>query len=210
MPVAGTVERGRARGFTLFELVVTLSIAALILGIGAPSFTEFRRNARLTGIANDFLSAAELARTEAVKRQKKVSLCAATNAEDADTRRCTTQPVFNGWMVFEAGNCDLPAGAAPIRTHAAIDPSDATAVSANADMSCLTYGSNGFAIEPGGGQAQPHHITICDVRGVAAPSGSTESPARGVSVDASGHASITRVATTISSWPGVTCSATGG
>ena len=49
---------------------------ALILGLAAPSFNEFRRNNRLTSTANDFLGAVQFARTEAIKRQQPVSVCA--------------------------------------------------------------------------------------------------------------------------------------
>ena len=75
--------KSRSRGFTIVELMVTLSIAALILAIGAPSFNEFRRNNRLTGTANDFLGAVQTARTEAIKRQLQVSVCPSANPNDA-------------------------------------------------------------------------------------------------------------------------------
>ena len=56
----------RESGFTLMELMITLALAAVILSIGAPSFTEFRRNNRLTSVGNDFLGAVQTARSEAI------------------------------------------------------------------------------------------------------------------------------------------------
>src|SRR5262245_47582960 len=67
--------RTLSAGFTLFELLLVLVIVAIILGLGSPSFTDFRRNSRLTSAANDLLIANQLARTEAIKRQTTVSIC---------------------------------------------------------------------------------------------------------------------------------------
>ena len=36
--------QSRSRGFTLLELMVVMALAAVILGIGVPSFREFQRN----------------------------------------------------------------------------------------------------------------------------------------------------------------------
>ncbi|HQX79388.1 MAG TPA: GspH/FimT family pseudopilin, partial [Steroidobacteraceae bacterium] len=86
-------------GFTLLELMIVLALAAVILAIGAPSFTEFRRNGRLTADANDFLTAVQRARTEAVKQQRTVSLCA-TDDPLAVAPACSGNADFSGWIVF--------------------------------------------------------------------------------------------------------------
>ena len=57
------------------ELMVTLVVAAVILGMGVPSFREYQRNNRLTVSANDMLSLAIASRNEAIRRQSTVSLC---------------------------------------------------------------------------------------------------------------------------------------
>src|SRR5262245_52432902 len=59
----------RNRGFSLMELMVVLSIAAVVVGIGAPSLTQFLKNNRLTNTANDVLSGIVKARSEAIKLQ---------------------------------------------------------------------------------------------------------------------------------------------
>ena len=61
--------KNRSRGFTLMELMIVLTLAGIILALGAPSFGEFRRNNRMAGIANDFLVGVQIARSEAIKRQ---------------------------------------------------------------------------------------------------------------------------------------------
>ena len=61
------------------ELMVTLVVAAVVLGLGVPSFREFQRNNRLTVSANDMLSLAISSRNEALRRQAVVSLCPSAN-----------------------------------------------------------------------------------------------------------------------------------
>ena len=60
-------DRQRSSGFTLIELMVTISIAAILLAVGVPSFVAFQRNSELTGAANSLLSAINAVRGEAMK-----------------------------------------------------------------------------------------------------------------------------------------------
>ena len=52
------------RGFTLYELMVTLAVVGVVLVIGVPNLGAYRQNARMTSTANDLHSAFHLARTE--------------------------------------------------------------------------------------------------------------------------------------------------
>ena len=87
----------RQRGFTLWELLCTLSIAAVALTAGIPAFRSFMLDARLTADVNAWVLAVQLARSEAAKRGRSVIVCK-TN----DTRLCgdTSLPVDAGWMVY--------------------------------------------------------------------------------------------------------------
>jgi type IV fimbrial biogenesis protein FimT len=44
----GKVGLSKGRGFTLLELLVTLSIAAILLAVGVPSYVTFIDNNRIT------------------------------------------------------------------------------------------------------------------------------------------------------------------
>ena len=75
-------------GFTLMELMVTIAIAAILVGIAIPSFTSIITSNRLTTSANELVTALNLARSEAVKRGQQV-VVSKTGANWE-----------NGWQVF--------------------------------------------------------------------------------------------------------------
>lgn len=66
-------------GFTLPELLVTVAIAGILLGIAVPSFSEFIKGMAVRSASFDLYSALTLARSEAIKRNREVVLTPATN-----------------------------------------------------------------------------------------------------------------------------------
>lgn len=63
------------QGFTLIELVVALSIAAILLAIAVPSYSGSRLNSQLRASSNDLLGSMNLARSEAIKGGATVTMC---------------------------------------------------------------------------------------------------------------------------------------
>ncbi|MGH8520208.1 MAG: pilus assembly FimT family protein, partial [Gammaproteobacteria bacterium] len=68
-----------SRGFTLVELVVTLGVAAILLGMAAPSVSQFLQNNRLKSDTFHLLDSIAVARSEAVKRGSQVVMCRSAN-----------------------------------------------------------------------------------------------------------------------------------
>ena len=64
----------RQRGLSLVEIVVTLSIAALLVGVGAPALQKVVAVQRMRGASFDLVSDLSLARSEALKRGTRVQL----------------------------------------------------------------------------------------------------------------------------------------
>jgi type IV fimbrial biogenesis protein FimT len=62
-----------SRGFTLIELMVAMTIAALVLLIGMPSFTTFVRNSEIRSTAESISNGLRAARSEATRRNLPVS-----------------------------------------------------------------------------------------------------------------------------------------
>jgi type IV fimbrial biogenesis protein FimT len=88
--------RRRVAGFTLGELMLTLLILVVVAALAAPSYREIIRSARLTTQIHDFSAALNLARSEAVKRGYKVTVCPST-----DQATCAGGTQWEtGWIVF--------------------------------------------------------------------------------------------------------------
>lgn len=87
----------RIAGFTLWELLCTVTVAGVLLGLGIPSFRAFALDARRTADVNAFVLAVQVARSEAAKRARPVVLC-----KTVDRLRCGGDEIRfdSGWMVF--------------------------------------------------------------------------------------------------------------
>jgi type IV fimbrial biogenesis protein FimT len=93
----------RQHGFTLWELLMTLLVAGVLLGVGVPNVMEFQRNSAMTAVANDLVTGVLMARTEAVKRQAPVTLCLSDNPLDVNPTCApgnVTDSATRGFFVF--------------------------------------------------------------------------------------------------------------
>jgi type IV fimbrial biogenesis protein FimT len=69
----------RSRGFTMVELMVAIAVSAILLTIAAPDFGQFIRDVRIRTATEDFITAINVARTEALKRGDTVMMCRTGN-----------------------------------------------------------------------------------------------------------------------------------
>ena len=96
-------RRDRCQGFTLADILTTLAVVSVALTVAAPAMQDFVIRNRMSTEVNTFVTSLYLARSEAVKRIRTVSLCP-TN----DFTSCTDSTEWNiGWMVY-ANNDGAP------------------------------------------------------------------------------------------------------
>ena len=63
---------GREYGYSMTEMMVTLLILSLALGVGLPSFVEMINNTRIRTTADSIMSGLQLAKSEAVRTNARV------------------------------------------------------------------------------------------------------------------------------------------
>jgi type IV fimbrial biogenesis protein FimT len=86
----------RAAGFTMTELIVTMSIVAILLAIGIPSFRYVTVSNRISSEVNGLLGDMQYARSIAVKEGLYVTVCVSDNQI-----QCSNKSSWqDGWIVF--------------------------------------------------------------------------------------------------------------
>ena len=87
----------------MIELLVVITIAAILAFFAVPDLTDFVRNNRSSADINDLLSSVTYARSEAVKLNSSVTVCQSSNGSSCED---STGGWGAGWLVFEDRNRD--------------------------------------------------------------------------------------------------------
>lgn len=84
-------------GVSLVELLVSMLVLAILITLSAPDMRTLIVNNRVDNVASELFSSLMLARSEAIKRQRTVSLCSTVDQSNCDETRSGWH---HGWLIF--------------------------------------------------------------------------------------------------------------
>lgn len=135
------MKKNKKNGFTLVEMMVTLTLISIVLAIGVPNFKNTVRNTQLTAQSNEFVAVMNYARSEAIKRGARVSVCASDPTITGNTAQTLCTGAWNkGWLMFTDpnGNCSIDTGEQSIRIHGGLNVNTTFTAVKSIDSSAIT------------------------------------------------------------------------
>lgn len=189
-----TDARTSQQGFSLIELLIVVALLAILAAMAMPSFQGFIASNRLTAESNEMLAALNLARSEAVRTQRRVILCRIAASGLTATSGCVTTAdgaPWLGWAVFVDNDSDgaYDAGETVLRTQTItasglVFSSDAALGTAG---NRIVFRPDGLARAADAVALQAAQITVCDSSGVL-----TGENARTVALQSGSRVAVTR------------------
>jgi type IV fimbrial biogenesis protein FimT len=155
-PYAEPRVAGRQAGFTLLELMIALTVAALLTALAVPSFQYVTVSNRVSSEVNAMLGDMQFARAEAIKEGQTVTICSSNNG----TTCSGTSTWTFGWIVFADANNNqaVDAGEPVMRVQRAMGGGDTFV--ANNNIKAITFNREGFALGiPAGVMLTLHNST---------------------------------------------------
>ena len=174
----------KQKAFTLIEVLVTLVILGIVLGLAIPSFTKQMTNNSSLTLGSDLVAAINFARQEAVKRGKRVSLC-----PSIDGASCLTSDDWaKGWLVFEdsaASDGATPIVQTSLRYWSDLHKKAAVTATASAAISYVRFTGTGMLARANAADVSSRIINVS----VAGCTGSSRST---ITVGVSGMSNLSK------------------
>jgi type IV fimbrial biogenesis protein FimT len=159
--MGGMNLKGHVSGFTLTELVVTMSVAAILLAIAIPSFKYVTVSNRISTELNGLVGDLQYARSLAIKQGLQVTVCIST-----DGKSCGGAVVGStwqsGWIVFldSNGNQFVDVGESVMRTQPPFSSTDTFEPAGATALTAVTFNREGYATT---GSTTPVTLELHDV-----------------------------------------------
>lgn len=136
------MNKSKISGFTLIELIVTLSIIVIVMQYGVHNMKDFVLRNTMTNYVNNFVTMQHLARQTAIFKQSLVTLCASKDGEN-----CLTKKYWHeGMLVFidHNGNIKLDGEDVIVKFHKSEVSTITMSWRAFQNKSYLQFSSNGW------------------------------------------------------------------
>lgn len=150
-------------GFTLYELLITLVVAATILTLGIPNLVAFTQNSRMTSAANDLHAAFQMARSEAARAKTNITIC--SSADPMGVAQCDGT-WDQGYIVFIDDDGDINRAGATETVLRAHPPADSGVILRVANAAnFFSYAPTGLGRGDIGANTSVTQVVVCDDRG---------------------------------------------
>lgn len=152
-------------GFTLVELIITLTIAGVLLALAVPAMQTFILDQRLTTQANDFVADLNLARSEAVRRATNVTVC--KQGGTATSPSCSTSAAWSaGRIVYVDTDSDstLDSSETVLRVRESLDGTSNTLNAIPSSTNSIVFAGTGLTTLSSGSEVA---MRLCDSRGAS-------------------------------------------
>lgn len=138
LPRIRSSRSSRERGFTLVELMTTVSVMAIALAIAAPSLTGFVRSSKVRSAQSELVSSMMLARSEAAKRGVTIGMAATASG--------TGNEFGGGWKVWVDDNANgvIDGGEVVVRDYPGYEPSSVV-LGTTGNVTLVSFAPTGFA-----------------------------------------------------------------
>lgn len=151
------------KGFTLYELMITVSIVGVVLAIGVPNMIAYSQNSRMTGTANDFHAAFHFARSEASRAKTFITICASDNSMTA-LPTCSGN-WSDGYIVFIDLDGDVSAGVGETVLRAVPAVPEGVSMQVVNDAKYFSFAGTGLGRGQVGANPSLTQVVMCDDRG---------------------------------------------
>lgn len=150
--VATTILRARSnrgqRGVTLIELLVTLSVLAILLVAATPAMEGLINSNRLRAAANETIAILQSARFEAIRANRRTVACLSADP-NADVPVCGAANA-SGWIVFLDADRNGQYGAAETLLRRSTVSARVQLLGSAALAGKVTFNADGIARDAGG------------------------------------------------------------
>ncbi|MEL7451572.1 MAG: GspH/FimT family pseudopilin [Pseudomonadota bacterium] len=143
----------------MLDLMVSVTVAGILLGVGVPSFISSVRSSAMVASTNQLVSYLHSARSEAIKRHARVTVCRGTtgNAPDCDENA-------DGLLIFVNANDDASVDGEDEVLQASFWLDEGLEIRSDDLPGYITYDASGFSVLIGG-QPATGELVFCDIRG---------------------------------------------